>query len=44
MRTVPVAARACTLPAPTVRRLHNGPARAALWAVVLTLFLVALLT
>lgn len=44
MRTANVAQRAFPLPAPTLRRLHNAPARAVLWAVVFTLFLVALLT
>lgn len=44
MRTADVAQRAFPLPAPTLRRLHNAPARTALWAVVCTLFLIALLT
>jgi len=43
MRTAPVADRVFTLPAPTVHRLHNAPARAVLWTLVVTLFLLAVL-
>lgn len=44
MRTVRIAQQAFRLPASTRRRLRMAPVRTALWAVVFTLFLVALLT
>lgn len=44
MRTVKFAPESVRLPASTRRRLRLAWVRAALWAVVFTLFLVALLT
>lgn len=43
MRTVHVVQQAFRLPASTRRRLRMAPVRTVLWAVVFTLFLVALL-
>ena len=42
-RTVPVAPRACPLPAPTVQRLNNAAARTVLWAAVAVVFVWTLL-